>query len=343
VFENETKRRRILGFDVARALAVFGMVIVNYRIAMDAKEGGAFWLGFAQLFEGRASALFVVLAGVGVTFLTRNAIKLADGIVTSKARIALIRRGLLLVVVGLSYTPIWAADILHFYGLYFLLAALIFRSKSKTLFQVSIVIMLAFPVLLLMFDYEQNWNWSTLTYQNLWSIDGIIRHMFFNGFHPFFPWAGFLVFGMWLARLQLDNKAVRKRLLTTAIMVLLVSEFSFSFLRTLLYENELPSISSDVIQFLFSTSAIPPMPQYMISSASSAVVVLICCLNLSERFSSSNLTNWLSQTGKMALTLYVAHVVIGMGFLESIGRLNSQTIEFALLSSLIFCIGGVVF
>ena len=58
---------RILGFDIARALAIFGMVIVNFKIAMEAQTGTHFWLGFAQLFEGRASALFVILAGVGIS------------------------------------------------------------------------------------------------------------------------------------------------------------------------------------------------------------------------------------------------------------------------------------
>jgi uncharacterized protein len=45
----------------------------------------------------------------------------------------------------------------------------------------------------------------------------------------------------------------------------------------------------------------------------------------------------------LSLTLYVAHVILGMGTLESMGLLINQTINFALLSALIFCICGIVF
>ena len=106
-------KQRITGFDLARALAIFGMVIVNFKIAMNVETGSPLLMSFAKLFEGRASALFVILAGVGVTFLTNKARKSTDHSFVLKSRISLIKRGLLLVVIGLMYTPIWEADILH--------------------------------------------------------------------------------------------------------------------------------------------------------------------------------------------------------------------------------------
>jgi uncharacterized protein len=41
--------------------------------------------------------------------------------------------------------------------------------------------------------------------------------------------------------------------------------------------------------------------------------------------------------------LYVAHVVIGMGILEAIGRLENQTLPFSLLASGVFFALSVVF
>jgi uncharacterized protein len=32
-------KQRVTGFDLARALAIFGMVIVNFKIAMNAETG----------------------------------------------------------------------------------------------------------------------------------------------------------------------------------------------------------------------------------------------------------------------------------------------------------------
>jgi uncharacterized protein len=43
------------------------------------------------------------------------------------------------------------------------------------------------------------------------------------------------------------------------------------------------------------------------------------------------------------LTLYVAHVVIGMGVLEATGLLNNQSIQVSLLATLVFSLASIVF
>ncbi len=336
-------KQRVTGFDLARALAIFGMVIVNFKIAMTAETGNMLLMNFAEAFEGRASALFVILAGIGVTFLTNKARESSDGALVLKNRLSLIKRGLLLIAIGLVFTPIWEADILHFYGFYFLIAAAILTANDKSLLFISAIIMLIFPTLMLFLNYEQNWNWSTLTYENLWSFDGMIRHIVFNGFHPVFPWAAFLIFGVWLGRQDLSQSLIRKKLLAGSLITLLVTECSFYLIRITIADGSVLEVTSEDVTFLFSTSIIPPLPQYIISAGSSAVVVLVVCLYFSERFSESNINKWLYQTGQLSLTLYVAHVIIGMGILESIGRLENQTINFSLLSALVFCVCGIVF
>ena len=334
-------KQRVAGYDVARALALFGMVLVNFKVAMIAETGHPLLLSFAKLFEGRASALFVILAGVGVAFLTARARNSADNTLVLKARMSIVKRGLLLVVIGLIFTPIWEADILHFYGFYFLFAAAIFMFQEKYLLWISALIMLIFPVLMLVLNFEQNWDWATLTYYNFWSVDGMIRHIFFNGFHPVFPWAAFVTFGMWLGRQDLSLKLIRKKLFVRALMTLVITECSFYFLRNMLNDAGGIEMTAETITFLFSTSIIPPLPQYIISAGSSAVLVLIACLHLSERFCETKIIQYFYQTGQLSLTLYIAHIVIGMGFLESIGRLENQSIGFSLFSALIFCAGSI--
>jgi uncharacterized membrane protein YeiB len=334
---------RVTGFDLARALAIFGMVIVNFKIAMNADTGSQFLMSFAHLFEGRASALFVILAGVGITFMTNKARVSSDGISISKGRRSLIKRGLLLVSIGLLYAPIWEADILHFYGFYFLIASVVFMFNDRALLLVSAIIMLGFPILMLLFNYEQNWNWVSLTYENFWSFDGMVRHIVFNGFHPIFPWAAFLIFGMWLGRQELSQQAIRKRLLLGSIMSLTIIESLFYIIKLSLGDGAALDMTNDKVEFLFSTSIIPPLPQYIISAGSSAVIVLIGCLYCSDKFSENNIHKWLCRTGQLSLTLYVAHVILGMGALESMGLLVNQTINFSLFSALIFCVCGIVF
>jgi uncharacterized protein len=336
-------KQRVIGFDVARALAVFGMIVVNFKIAMNAETGNQFLMSFSGLFEGRASAFFVILAGIGVTLMTNKARESGDRALVFKGRLLLIKRGLLLIVLGLAYTPIWPADILHFYGVYFLIAAVIFNVNDKALLLAALIIMLIFPVLMLFLNYEQNWVWSTFTYENFWSLDGMIMRVLFNGFHPAFPWAAFLVLGMWLGRQDLSKTIIRKKLLFGSVITLLVTEIGFYAIRSILGDGHSLGETSDEVTFLFSTSIIPPLPQYIISASSSAIIVLIGSLYFSEKFSGSNISKWLCQTGQLSLTLYVAHVIIGMGMLEFIGRLENQTINFSLFCALIFCCCGMIF
>ena len=67
-------KKRIIGIDVARALAVVGMIIVNFKIVFGG-EGSTWLKAFAQVFEGKAAATFVVLAGVGLALITKSAIE----------------------------------------------------------------------------------------------------------------------------------------------------------------------------------------------------------------------------------------------------------------------------
>lgn len=120
--------QRVDGYDVARAMAIFGMVFVNFKLVLGSATGSPILYNAVTLLEGRASALFVVLAGVGISLLTRSS---DDIVFFSQKRVALFKRGALLVFLGLLFTPIWPADILHFYGFYFLLAAFFIHLAEK--------------------------------------------------------------------------------------------------------------------------------------------------------------------------------------------------------------------
>jgi len=45
-----TSARRMEGLDIARALAVYGMVAVNFKTVMGAGHGGPAWLATAAVF-----------------------------------------------------------------------------------------------------------------------------------------------------------------------------------------------------------------------------------------------------------------------------------------------------
>ena len=69
----KSNSQRIPGYDLARSLAIFGMVIVNYSSFMGGWGVGPGWLVWlVELLPGRAAAIFVVLAGVGMSLMARQ-------------------------------------------------------------------------------------------------------------------------------------------------------------------------------------------------------------------------------------------------------------------------------
>ncbi len=340
---NIVNQQRIIGFDVARALAIFGMVFVNFKIAMNATTGSEWLLRSVGLLEGRASALFVVLAGVGISLMTRRARASNDPELLSQKRNIIIKRGLLLIVVGLAYSPIWPADILHFYGFYFLLAAFLFASTNRTLLLSAILSMLGFVVLLMLFNYETGWNWETLDYLDFWTVEGMFRHIFFNGFHPIFPWFTFVLIGICLGRVDFNNADIRRRLMLVSLTIWASIEILSKLIQPLMLQDLPSGVSSEDIGFLFGTGMMPPMPQYIVAAGSLAVFVITLCVSLTQGVKDKLMVTALLRTGQLALSLYLAHVLVGMGVLEGIGRLDNQSIDFATASALVFCLGALVF
>jgi uncharacterized membrane protein YeiB len=336
--------RRLIGLDLASALAIFGMVIVNFKIAMGAETAGPDWLVWlVGLLDGRAAATFVILAGVGIALMTKSARQRGDAAALATRRRSLSKRAAFLFCFGLLYTPIWPADILHFYGLYILIGAWLLTARDHTLWLAALILTAAFMVLLLVGDYEKGWEWTTLHYTDFWTAAGMVRHLFFNGFHPVLPWAAFLLVGIWLGRRNMGDARVRRKLLGGGLAATALAELA-SHLLTAWMLARFPEVDPTEIRDLFGTAPMPPTPLYLLSAGGTAVVLISLCLSLSQRYAGATwLLSPLVCTGQLALTLYVAHVVVGMGVLEALGFLEGQTLPVAVASALGFCAAGVAF
>lgn len=333
---------RIIGIDIARALAVIGMIIVNFKIVFGA-EGSGWIQTFANIFEGRASAIFVVLAGVGIALMTKNAIASNN---IEKLRIAkksILKRAVLLFLIGMSYITIWPADILHFYGIYMLVLLLLLKSNGKVILLSGIVLILGYPFLMLIENYETGWNFDTLNYQDFWTIKGFIRNLCYNGFHPVIPWAAFMIFGYWLGRQDLNNTAYVKKILRYSVL-----SFVFIKLISLWLINSLSNGShqnTKELMGILGTSPMPPFPIYMFNGIAIAFAIIAACILVGKKYQNSKIIDALSKTGQLALTFYVAHVVIGMGLLDILnpGTLGQYSLGFSVGYALIFSMACILF
>lgn len=337
MMSQESRPRRIAGFDLARAFAIFGMVFVNFRLAMGGKSTTDLGETFATLFDGRAAALFVVLAGVGVSLMSRKARQSTDAAAIASVRWSLLKRALLLFVIGLMYWPIWSPDILHYYGVYLIAAICCLRCSGRQLLVCAAIAVGIATALLLTLNYESGWkDWESLEYLDFWTPVGMLRNTLFNGFHPFFPWVGFLLFGMGLGRQPLGQRQTCWWFFIIAVCVAVGAKLTSLGLIALLSGS--PDLSLEDAAALFGTDMMPPFPLYMISATATAAATICVCIRVAESNSDARWLAPLIHTGQLALTLYVAHVVIGIGTLEAVGRLQSQSMPAVIIASVIFCV-----
>jgi len=330
---------RIIGLDFARAWAMFGMLVVNFVVITNAEYNGPHWLvTITSLFQGRASALFVLLAGIGISLMTRNAIASGDKNKILNHRKIIWKRSLFLFIIGLGlYILEWTGDILHYYGVYLFIAAACITLKDKWLIGLSTITLLVAQSLQLRFDTLKGWNSSMpfIEYIDFWTVEGFLRHLFFNGYHPIFPWMCFLFIGMVIGRIDLSSKTLRKKLFTWGLAVMISVEIlSYALINLLI-----PIIGKEAAIFLFSTGPILPNFLYVSSASGSAIVAIVLSLFLTER------ANWfisaMIHTGQLTLTHYVSHVIVGMGILITLGRLENQSLVFALLFSTCFFVFSI--
>jgi len=301
--------QRIIGFDFARGLAIIGMVIVNFKVVMSNQTSG--WIyELTDILSGKAAALFVVLAGLGMSLMYNSALRKNDNEKIKQVRFGLLKRAAFLFVVGLSYYFIWPADILHYYGLYLTIGVLVLGVNRKWLITLSIFIIIAYSALCLLFDYERGWNWSTLEYIDFFTIQGFFRNLFFNGFHPVFPWIAFLLTGIWIGRLDFSNLKTRKKVMWFSLLIFVVFKGISMFVVSSL--SALSPTETAEIEYVFGTTPMPPMFFYMITASGLAVFIITISIFFSEKFANTLFVKMIVSTGQLALTNYVFHVVIGM-------------------------------
>ncbi len=325
--------KRIDGLDVARAVALFGMMIENFKVvsALGTTTPPYLYLLMGSL-DGRSAPLFVILAGMGLSLMTLQAKKSGDLLLIRETRLSILKRGAFLFVAGYLFILIWQADILHYFGVYFALGALLFTVNDRRLLITMFGFAMGFVILIVIFNYDAGWDWETLTYLDLWTFSGFSRNLFFNGFHPIFPWTAFFLFGMWLARRDLNDSTFRGRLLFWGTATFVTTEIiSWGLVRFLpLLSGKGFPIKSQDIPYFFGVEFIPPMPFYLLSAGGTAAIVIALSLFAMEKPRPSTLLSPLVAVGRMSLTIYVAHVLAGMVILDAVNRLEGVGLVYAL-------------
>ncbi|ANE02985.1 heparan-alpha-glucosaminide N-acetyltransferase domain-containing protein [Corynebacterium crudilactis] len=328
--ERQWSKGRIIGINVARGLALFGMFSVHTLDPWneEAERVTVLWMMTA----GNAAALFAVLAGVGIALSTGG----SKGLRPERrihARVQLFVRALLILFIGLL-SNLWldppVFNILPYYAVLFLLASLFLGVRKRTLCTWALLIMLAGPI-------AQYFVRSAEPYERILSPvpadlisnpADVLGTLLFTGTYPVTTWSAYMLVGLALGRMQLNRIQVQRGLFGfgafAAVSGWLMSRMAVNFLGG--YEGMLYSevrITQEMVEafltegpdedlptssFWWLTVAGPHTNTFfsLLLSTGVAVSVLGATLLICRVF--PRLLWPLAAAGSMTLTLYVCHM-----------------------------------
>ena len=334
---------RIIGFDLARAYAIFGMYIVNFNFCFGNTFQTEEPFGrFLNLFIGNSTSIFIILAGMGISLMTGKSEY--SKVEKVKYKSIILKRSWFLFFVGLLLFNWWSGDILHFYGGYMHIASLILFIHKRYYLWIALIVIIVYHILLWFIPVETSWNFNTYKYADFWTPIGFLRNTLYNGWNSIFPWFAFFVTGMWLGKLDWNNKLTRKNIFISGLLLFCIIQFIRLWAKS-------PYVDNYLHQYILS-EYFPPYLPFLLVTSGFALMVISVCMYLGEKFKEMKVIHYLAKTGQMTLSHYIIHITIGMLILEQLtqktytGFLEDEVPtqpEYILLYAISFYIASVGF
>jgi uncharacterized membrane protein YeiB len=306
---------RNLTVDVARAVAMIGVVILNYHASLNGTLAWApiYPSQWERLFNPgtgvlttRFAAVFVLVAGIGVSLMTRVSRESNDPALLNRDRLRLLRRGVLLYAVGYVLQWVWPGTILFYYGAFFIVAAFIFSAPRWQILTVGIVATFASAVIA-WWRVEQSFTGnltSWLTPTNVDSPRNLLIRTFISYTHPLFPWLLFFIGGIILGRHLHRLAELRPRLMLWSGGIL-----AATYLINTVFVAEISTTNHErLIATILSTRPYDRGLLYSIGTMASSLLALCILSIIVDSLGENSVVNMLAQAGQMSLSIYLAHI-----------------------------------
>ncbi|MDV8001700.1 heparan-alpha-glucosaminide N-acetyltransferase domain-containing protein [Rhodococcus sp. IEGM 1408] len=322
------QRTRIDGIDLARFLAIIGMMTAHLWVndSFDITQPASVLNpgAWAAVFDGRSAALFGLLAGVSVAIVSRRPLSLG-GAEVPRLRLNLFARGVVIAGIGIVLEELQyaIAVVLTVYGFVFVALALVVRASPRRLLVLAAGSMLLGNASVMV---------AELVPTTLWEPNGIIVRVFIGGMYPLFIWVGYGLAGMAVMRMGLAEPAVQRRMVAVGAAMALGAYALGAVVSRIWTHVSLPGIEEfatgrpqpDVMDLGMVEIATPTSDwQYillspeahsgglldLIGSLGVALAVLGACLIACRNGRVLRLTGPLRAAGAMPLTIYILHVL----------------------------------
>lgn len=281
---------RLHGVDLARALAVFGMLAAHLLTIEEPLELARpeTWIAVV---DGRSSVLFALLAGVSLAIVTGGSAR-SRGAALGLARRRIAVRALLLWVIGvlLIFTGVPIYVILPAYAILFLLALPFLAAPSAVLWGAVALIVAVVPWVLPIVDTGRIWEGEAgeTIFQSLgWA-------------YPFPAWLAYILAGIAIGRLDLRRAFPAWMLLAGGVVATTLAGLATTLL---------PVPEGEYLAAVWSAEPHTEGILDMAGAAGFGVAVLGACLLVCRTPATWALAP-LRAVGSMPLTAYVGQVVV---------------------------------
>ena len=310
-----TTEGRLVGLDVARCLALLGMVATH---VLDARTPAGDLTTAQWLAGGRASALFAVLAGVSLGLMTRAPLR---GRALAWRSAGIVGRALLIALLGLLLGGLdtGIAIILTYYGVLFVLGLPFTLLGVRTLLPLTVVWVAVAPAVShVVRPHLPERGFESPTFDQLADPAQLAGELLLTGYYPVVPWLAYLLAGLVLARIDLRS--------TSLLGAVALGGFGTAVLATRISGTLVdPALASENATGMYGTTPadgdwswlllVAPhsaTPFDLAQTIGSALLVIACCLLL-ERLLPRAATVVLAVVfgaGTVTLSLYSLHVVM---------------------------------
>lgn len=307
--------RRIVGVDTARGLAVLGMVVAHVGVHDPWRTFPPG--GWSQLADGRPSALFVLLAGVGLALLSGGH-EPVEGTRLVQARLRILVRAVLLVLLGTALvrleTPV--VVILVVYAGLFAAGVAVLRLPRWALVLAAFVLAAAGPLLLQALQ-------GRVLLDDAHPVELVT--VLLGHYYPALVWFAYVLAGLAVGRCDLRSGRTHLQLAAWGAGLVVLGHGGAWVLRLTLGRVTALTTSEPHSSSFFEVTG----------NVGTCLLVLAVCLAVGVRWPRALAP--VSATGALALTAYTGQII-------AIWALENEPVWFATPTSFLgFLLGTVAF
>lgn len=283
---------RVRGLDAARGLALVGMVVAHLDTRIDFDPGVA--ASWRHVGDGRAAVLFVLVAGFSLALTTGGA-RPHQGERLVDDRLAIFVRAAVLAALGAFLTALGTpvAVILASYAVFFVAALPFLRSPVPVLIGVGSVLGVGGPVII---------AWLVERVPEL--ATSPVGELFVGMPYPAIQWTGFLLVGLGLGRSRIGESTLYVLGFAGLGVGIVLHQLMLDLLQHTLAD---PAARDSLVLARLMSDHRSQNPVEAASVLAIGVGVLALLIALTPR--ARGLTYPFEAVGRMALTLYVGHIV----------------------------------